>query len=43
MKNAGCLIDDECPRYVAWIRYTIGPVFKRGRLVLYVTEVGGAV
>ena len=36
---AGVLDDDECPRYVTDVRYTIGPVFPRGRLVLHVTEV----
>jgi len=36
---AGVLDDDECPRYVSDVRYTIGPVFPRGRLVLHVTEV----
>jgi hypothetical protein len=38
---ARVLPDDECPRYVAWIRYTIGVQFPRGRLVLYVTELPG--
>jgi len=36
---AGCLVDDECPRYVTGIWATIGPVYPKGRLVLHVAEV----
>jgi crossover junction endodeoxyribonuclease RusA len=42
---AGCLEDDECPRYVTGIWATIGPVYPKGRLVLHlaeVAEIGGA-
>jgi hypothetical protein len=38
---AGCLPDDECPRYVAGIWCTIGEIFPRGRLVLHLTELAG--
>lgn len=31
--------DDESPRYVADIRYRLGPICPKGRLVLHITEV----
>jgi hypothetical protein len=34
--------DDESPRYVADIRYRLGPMYPHGRLVLHITEVGGS-
>lgn len=36
---AGVVPDDESPRYVAEIKNRVGPVYPKGRLVLYVTEV----
>lgn len=36
---AGCLEDDECPKYVVGVYATIGPIFPKGRLVLRVSEV----
>lgn len=35
---AGILPDDESPRYVADLRYRLGPVHPGGRLVLHITE-----
>jgi hypothetical protein len=36
---AGVLNDDECPRYITSVAYTVGAPFPKGRLVLHVTEV----
>jgi hypothetical protein len=35
---AGALLDDESPRYVTGITYSIGPVYSKGRLVLRITD-----
>lgn len=35
---AGVLADDESPRYVTGVTYTVGPPFPKGRLVLRITE-----
>ena len=35
---AGIIPDDECPRYVEWVKCRIGERYPKGRLVMYVRE-----
>jgi crossover junction endodeoxyribonuclease RusA len=37
--KAGVVPDDQCPRYVEWIRCRIGEKYPQGRFVLTLTEV----